>query len=175
VNKSRLVLLMVGVVFLITGCSAIQIKSDSGSFRRSLKSEYYEKANYKELLIGYTYVEGMLNNVDIDEVIDHGLVAVYCSHSIGAKYSKLNEYGMKPGLDKDKLEIYFRQIYESTKGRGYEITIRERMQGTILKFVTYQEIHSNKKGDYVIRCNVPKREAIQKEEEWENRLNLNLL
>lgn len=170
--------LVVVLMFLFVGCSSIQIKSDDGSFRNDLKSEYYEKANYKCLFIADAYSWDILTDVNIDEIIQHGLKSTYFLQCFGARYTRLNKSGVDPGLDEDKLYIHFRRIYKFADGIGVKIVISETIQtkdhswGLINHFVNYQEIFLNKKGQIVARENVPKKEAMKKEDKWLNRFKV---
>lgn len=169
--------LIVILVFLFVGCSSVQIKSDDGSFRNDLKSEYYEKGNYKNFVFANEPTLDPLFNVNIDEVVRSGLIAMYLSDVYYVAYIKLNKHGMIPNLNDDKLLVIFRRIYTSVSGMGFEIKIkeiiqaREQSQGMINYFVNYQEMFLDKKGKLIVRENVPKREAKEKETKWVNRFN----
>lgn len=175
--KNKKEILIVILVFLFMGCGSVQIKSEDGSFRNDLRAEYYEKHSYKELYSATPYrLENVFVNVIIDEALRLGVIATYQYSSAGCSYyEKLNKYGMSPGLDEDTLWVMFRQMYKLDDRMGIDITLREtiqtkgNVQGTYIEYYTYQEVSLNEKGEFIIRQNVPKREAKEKEAKWINR------
>ncbi|RZB34571.1 MAG: hypothetical protein SRB1_00339 [Desulfobacteraceae bacterium Eth-SRB1] len=158
--------LIVILTLLFVGCSSIPIKSDNGSFRNSLKSKYYKKADYIE----YSKPSReMLNNVDIDEVVRRGLRTAYLSNIGMVIYIRLNKDGLRPSINDDKLWVFFNRIYADGKIKGFKITICEELPGKkCFNFVTYQEIFINKKGEFIIRENISKKEATRKRVKWDD-------
>jgi len=184
--------LIIILTLLFVGCSSIPIKSDNGSFRNSLKSEYYKKDNYiLDTLSGsqvagdiigifafglplgsiaeYSKPRKMMNNVDIDEVIQHGRIAAYLLNIHAIRYIKLNKDGLRPNKDDDKLMVFFYRIYVDGQTRGFKIIIREEIvDKKFFNFITYQEISINKKGEFIIRENVSEKEAERKRIKWDD-------
>ena len=157
--------LIIIFIVLFTGCSSIPIKSDNnGSFRSSLKPEYYKKGNY----VGLSGLpqQQMLNNVDIDEVIRHGIITVYLLNLYVHSYIRLDEDGLRPLMGADKLYIIFYRIYDG-RVKGLKITIWEELGNKVFSFVTYQEVSKNEKGEFVIR-NISKKEATRKRIKYED-------
>ena len=184
--------LIIILTFLFVGCGSIPIKSDNGSFRNSLKSEYYKKDNYILDTFSGSQVAGdmigifafglpvgsiaecskprqMLNNVDIDEVIQDGRITAYLLNIHAIRYIRLNKDGLRPNMDDDKLMVLFYRIYVDGKTRGFKIVIIEELAGKkFFSFITYQEISINKKGKFIIRENISEKEAIRKRIKWDD-------
>lgn len=178
--------LIVILTLLFVGCSSIPIKSNNGSFRNSLKSEYYKKDNYildtfsgsqvagdmigifaLGLPLGsiaeYSKPRQMLNNVDIDEVIQHGRTTAYLLNIHAIRYIRLNKDELRPNKDDDKLMVFFYRIYVNDKTKGFKIIIQEELAGKkFFNFITYQEVSVNKEGEFIIRENIPEKEATRK-------------
>ena len=182
--------LIIILTLLFVGCSSIPIKSNNGSFRNSLKSEYYKKDNYILDTFSGSQVAGdmigifalglplgsiaecskprqMLNNVDIDEVIQRGRIAAYLLNIHAIRYIRLNKDELRPNKDDDKLMVFFYRIYVDGKIKGFKIIIQEELVGKkFFNFITYQEISMNKKGEFIIRENISKKEATRKRIKW---------
>lgn len=184
--------LIIILTLLFVGCSSIPIKSDNGSFRNSLKSEYYKKDNYildtfsgsqvagdmiGILALGlplgsiaeYSKPRKMMNNVDIDEVIQHGRITAYHLNIHAIRYIRLNKDDLRPNMDDDKLMVFFYRIYVDGKTKGFKIIIQEELVGKkFFNFITYQEVSINKKGEFIIRENVSEKEAERKRIKWDD-------
>ena len=162
--KSMKKYLIIMLTLSFVGCSSIPIKSDNGSFRSSLKPEYYKKGDY----VGLSGLpkQQMLNHVDIDEVIRHGIITVYLLNLYVHSYIRLDEDGLRPLMGADKLYIIFYRIYDG-RVKGLKITIWEELGNKVFSFVTYQEVSKNEKGKFVIR-NVSKEEATRKRVKWDD-------
>ena len=184
--------LIIILTLLFVGCSSIPIKSNNGSFRNSLKSEYYKKDNYILDTFSGSQVAGdmigifalglplgsiaecskprqMLNNVDIDEVIQRGRIAAYLLNIHAIRYIRLNKDELRPNKDDDKLMVFFYRIYVDGKIKGFKIIIQEELVGKkFFNFITYQEISMNKKGEFIIRENISKKEATRKRVKWDD-------
>lgn len=182
--------LIIILSLLFVGCSSISIKSNNGSFKNCIKSEYYKKDNYILDTFSGSQVAGdmigifalglplgsiaecskprqMLNNVDIDEVIQHGRTTAYLLNIHAIRYIRLNKDELRPNKDDDKLMVFFYRIYVDGQTKGFKIIIQEELAGKkFFNFITYQEVSVNKEGEFIIRENIPEKEATRKRVKW---------
>ena len=152
------------LTLLFVGCSSIPIKSENGSFRNSLKPEYYKKGDYKRV----PRYDQKLTNVDVDEIIQQGRIIAYHSTDCFVGYEKLTKEGRRPIMGDDEIRVGIYRLYVDNKTKGFIILIFGDFGNEYHTFITHQEVTLNKEGKYIIRENIPEKEVTRKRIKWED-------